>query len=238
MFLPSLQHPDEHQEQQDKCDQYCHGEDGEAQMEAGFAGTVTFGNQTGLSQGGDQRLVQHQGQTGIDAALDQVEGHEYGQQHGGNDLSGLAHVEGGDDIVPKHHHHGDADNAHGQTCDGTLHVVELFVQEGGRDRKGQGGDDVHNAAVDAGGGDGEHLNNGDHHGDGNGGDRAVDKAGDGNDRILGVVAEEAVEVGDQTAQQYGDKGDGAEHAGDGKMVDFCGTDRVGHKNTSLECKNT
>lgn len=68
-----------------------------------------------------------------------------------------------------------------------------LIDQGGGAGKAAGGQDVHNAADGAGGADGDHLDESHDRGDQEGGQRPEDEAADGDDDILGVVAEEALD---------------------------------------------
>ena len=165
-------------------------------------------------QRGDDGLIQQQRQPCVDGALHQVEGQKQRGDHGGHRLTGLAHVEGRDDVVPQAHHRRHGGDGRGQTADGPLGGMPAPVDEGGRHHEGAGLDGVHDEAVDAGGGDGDHLHQVHQHGDEHGGEGPEDETADDDDHVLGVIAEEH-DRGDELAYEHDHIGHGAEHADGG-----------------------
>lgn len=149
----------------------------------------------GLAQGSDHRLVDEHGDGGVQGVLAQVEGQEYWHQQVGHGGSGHSHVDGGDQVVPQQHERGGGQSAHHQTGGSALEGVTLLVDEGGGAGEAAGGQDVHNAADGAGGADGDHLDEGNHGGDLEGGQGPEDEAAHGDDDVLGIVAQEALDGG-------------------------------------------
>ncbi len=117
----------------------------------------TFGEQAGFPQTLHQRAVQQGCNGTVEAALDQIKGKEYGNQHGSNIGSILPHVQGSEDVVPGQHHGNHEERACKESDNGAGEIMPLFVKESSGTGKGTGGQDIHDHADPAGIANGEHF---------------------------------------------------------------------------------
>lgn len=133
--------------QQENC-----GNDIEADLR-GFLHSLalgTPGEESCIAQSLYKRTVEQSGGGGIETALDQVEGQEGGDQELCDLFSGdSCHIQGGEDVVPCQHHSYHGTHTDTQTQNGTLQGVLPLINQGGREGKGTGRQDVHGKSDEA-----------------------------------------------------------------------------------------
>ena len=206
----TLQNAFDHEDQKNAGDQ----QNGSEEIDAKFGSAFVFGgcfHKTGLPQGGNDRFVQKQHQCTIESRFQQIEGEEYGQQHAFNDCPFHTHIQWRYQPVPQQHGDHHQNTAQCQAGNSTGQGVSALIEKGGNAGEAAGGKDIHNAADGAGAAD-EHFRQGHHHGDQQGSQRAIEKAADGDDHILGLILKEGGGGEDGDVQRVGnDKGDGRQH---------------------------
>ncbi len=158
--------------------------------------------------------------------FDYIKGQEGRKQQLRHRLPGIPHIHRSHQVIPEHHHRHLAAPSAKQPSQGAGQPALFPIDIGGGAGEGAAGDDVHQAAPDAGAADGEHLRDGHDDADGQGGQGAEEQAADDDDDVLGIVLQEQDQR--DAAKDGGDVGQRAQQAQGGQFLSAC----VFHTDTS------